>query len=95
MSMIYVYLFVKNLLLPFAKFRESEEPSKENEKNVDAEKQLGQEDTADANKENPVNDPKEKEKEKEPEPEDKVSILFENVRYPCLNSHRCSQFSCD
>ncbi|CAL5429601.1 unnamed protein product [Camellia sinensis] len=56
---------------------ESEEPSKENEKNVDAEKQLGQEDTADANKENPVNDPKEKEKEKEPEPEDKEMTLEE------------------
>ncbi|XP_052171085.1 RGG repeats nuclear RNA binding protein A-like [Diospyros lotus] len=50
---------------------ESEVPSNENEKNVDAEKQLGQEDAGDANKENPVNETEEK------EPEDKEMTLEE------------------
>uniref|UniRef100_A0A5B7BPJ7 Putative nuclear RNA-binding family protein n=1 Tax=Davidia involucrata TaxID=16924 RepID=A0A5B7BPJ7_DAVIN len=51
---------------------ETEVPVNENEKNVDAEKQLGQEDAGDANKkENPVNEPEEK------EPEDKEMTLEE------------------
>uniref|UniRef100_A0A5B7BP35 Putative Hyaluronan/mRNA-binding protein n=1 Tax=Davidia involucrata TaxID=16924 RepID=A0A5B7BP35_DAVIN len=51
---------------------ETEEPVNDNEKNVDAEKQLGQEDAGDANKkENPVNEPEEK------EPEDKEMTLEE------------------
>lgn len=54
--------------------RETEEPVNDGDKSVDTEKQLGQEDVGDANKENPVTDPEEK------EPEDKVNasliILF-------------------
>jgi hypothetical protein len=62
---IYVYLpFV------FAKIRDVEEPVTENEKNVGAEKQLGEENAGDANKENPVNESEEK------EPEDKVNCLI-------------------
>lgn len=49
-------------------FRETEEPVNDGEKNVDAEKQLGQEDGGDTNKENPVAEPEEK------EPEDKVNV---------------------
>lgn len=48
--------------------RETEEPINGGEKSVDAEKQLGQEDVGDANKENPVTEPEEK------EPEDKVNV---------------------
>ncbi|XP_059640483.1 RGG repeats nuclear RNA binding protein A-like [Cornus florida] len=50
---------------------ETEEPVNENEKTVDAEKQLGKEDAEDANKENPVNEPEEK------EPEEKEMTLEE------------------
>ncbi|KAA8522180.1 hypothetical protein F0562_012853 [Nyssa sinensis] len=50
---------------------ETEEPVNDNEKNVDAEKQLGQEDAGDANKEKPVIEPEEK------EPEDKEMTLEE------------------
>ncbi|PON64601.1 Hyaluronan/mRNA-binding protein [Parasponia andersonii] len=50
---------------------EAEEPVVETEKNVDAEKQLGDEETVDANKESPVNEPEEK------EPEDKEMTLEE------------------
>ncbi|GFZ02084.1 hyaluronan [Actinidia rufa] len=56
---------------------ESEEPVNENEKNlVDAEKQSGQEDAVEANKENPVNETEEK------EPENKEMTLeeYEKVR---------------
>ncbi|XP_057478134.1 RGG repeats nuclear RNA binding protein A-like [Actinidia eriantha] len=56
---------------------ESEEPVNENEKNlVDAEKQLGQEDAVEVNKENPVNETEEK------EPENKEMTLeeYEKVR---------------
>ena len=42
----------------------------ENEKNVDTEKPLGEEEALDANKENPEKEPEEK------EPEDKVVINF-------------------
>ncbi|XP_059657645.1 RGG repeats nuclear RNA binding protein A-like [Cornus florida] len=42
---------------------ETEEPVIEIEKNVDADKQMGQEDAGDANKENPANEPEEKEPE--------------------------------
>lgn len=42
----------------------------ENEKNVDAEKPLGEEEALDANKESPEKEPEEK------EPEDKVVINF-------------------
>ncbi|GMY29934.1 RGG repeats nuclear RNA binding protein A [Fagus crenata] len=48
-----------------------EEPVTENEKNVGAEKQLGEENAGDANKENPVNESEEK------EPEDKEMTLEE------------------
>lgn len=50
-------------------FRETEEPVKDNEKNVDSEKQTGQEGAGDATKENPVDEPEEK------EPENKVTLL--------------------
>ncbi|PSR93468.1 Hyaluronan/mRNA-binding protein [Actinidia chinensis var. chinensis] len=50
---------------------ETEEPINEAEKTVDAEKQLGQEDSGDANKENPANEPEEK------EPEEKEMTLEE------------------
>ena len=56
---------------------ESEEPVNENEKNlVDADKQLGQEDAVEVNKENPVNETEEK------EPENKEMTLeeYEKVR---------------
>lgn len=46
--------------------RETEEPVVENEKNIGSEKQSGEEDAADINKESPVDEPEEK------EPEDKV-----------------------
>ncbi|CAH2075674.1 unnamed protein product [Thlaspi arvense] len=48
---------------------ENEEPVKENEKTVDAEKQLGMEDAGDASKESPVNEPEAK------EPEEKQTLL--------------------
>ncbi|KAL6985904.1 hypothetical protein U1Q18_019278 [Sarracenia purpurea var. burkii] len=48
-----------------------EEPVNENEKNVDVEKQLAQEDGGNANNENPVNEPEEK------EPEEKEMTLEE------------------
>ena len=70
---LYVYINQEQF-----EFRETEEPINEAEKTVDAEKQLGQEDSGDANKENPENEPEEK------EPEEKVTILSENIRYPCL-----------
>ena len=54
----------------FCYFREAEEPAVENEKNVDAEKPLGEEEALDANKESPEKEPEEK------EPEDKVVINF-------------------
>jgi len=50
---------------------EAEEPVTEGEKNVGAEKQLGEEEAVDANKESPVNEPEEK------EPEDKEMTLEE------------------
>lgn len=50
---------------------ENEEPINETEKNTSAEKQLGEEIAADANKENPVNESEEK------EPEDKEMTLEE------------------
>lgn len=51
-------------------YRETEEPVVENEKNIDTEKQPGEEDVVDANKDSPANEPEEK------EPEDKVHRLF-------------------
>ncbi|XP_065857162.1 RGG repeats nuclear RNA binding protein A-like [Euphorbia lathyris] len=55
---------------------ETEEPVAENEKNIVAEKQSGEEEVADANKENPSNEPEEK------EPEDKEMTLeeYEKIR---------------
>lgn len=50
---------------------ETEEPVKDNEKNVDSEKQTGQEGAGDATKENPVDEPEEK------EPENKEMTLEE------------------
>lgn len=47
--------------------REAEEPVIESEKNVSAEKLLGDEEAVDVNKESPVNEPEEK------EPKDKVT----------------------
>lgn len=48
-------------------FRVTEEVVNEGEKNLGAEKPVGEEDVADGNKENPVNEPEEK------EPEEKVN----------------------
>ena len=68
-----MYILIEKTIALSVIFRESEEPVNENEKNlVDAEKQLGQEDAVEVNKENPVNETEEK------EPENKVSIL-----HPC------------
>ncbi len=55
---------------------ENEEPINETEKNTNAEKQLGEENASDANKDNPVNELEEK------EPEDKEMTLeeYEKVR---------------
>ncbi|PSR93480.1 Protein CBFA2T2 like [Actinidia chinensis var. chinensis] len=56
----------------------TEEPINETEKNVDAEKQLGQEDSGDANKENPASEPEEKEPvEKEMTLEEYSKVLEE------------------
>ena len=63
-------LFVMISLILFFQIREAEEPVVETEKNVDAEKQSGDEETSDANKENPANEPEEK------EPEDKVTFII-------------------
>ena len=52
-----------------SKLRDTEEPVTETDKNVVAEKQLGEENAGHDNKENPVNESEEK------EPEDKVNHL--------------------
>lgn len=75
MSWCYHVLYVSIKPVVFFAFRETEEPATENEKIVDAEKphpekQSGEEDAGDVNKENPVNEPEEK------EPENKVSIYL-------------------
>lgn len=60
-------------LLFFSKSRETEEPVVQIEKNVTTEKQSGEEDAVDANKDSPVTEPEEK------EPEDKVGCLLLNL----------------
>ncbi|KAA8526020.1 hypothetical protein F0562_007880 [Nyssa sinensis] len=56
---------------------ETEEPVNENEKKVDSEKQLGQEDAGDTNKENPVNEPEKEPEEKEMTLEEYEKLLEE------------------
>jgi len=51
-------------------FRETEDPVVDNEKNVITEKQQGEEDAADANKDTAEKEPEEK------EPEEKVNCSF-------------------
>ncbi|KAJ7944695.1 plasminogen activator inhibitor 1 RNA-binding protein [Quillaja saponaria] len=57
--------------------QETEEPSTENEKNFNAEKQIAEEDATDANKENPVTEPEEKEEDKEMTLEEYEKVLEE------------------
>lgn len=64
-----VNIFLVYIFPHFAYFRETEEPVVETE-NTSAEKPSGEENAADANKENPVNEQEEK------EPEEKVHIYL-------------------
>lgn len=65
----------------FANFRETEEPVAETE-NTNAEKPSGEENAADANKENPVDEQEEK------EPEEKVPFYFSiNGMFVCFGLH--------
>jgi hypothetical protein len=62
-----IYIYICSLCP--SKLRDTEEPVTETDKNVVAEKQLGEENAGHDNKENPVNESEEK------EPEDKVNHL--------------------
>lgn len=65
----FLFFFMSLMLfIMFSLFRVTEETVNESEKNLVAEKPVGEDDAADGNKESPVNEPAEK------EPEDKVNF---------------------